>query len=175
MLVWAYAAFSCATRRFSAMGALWETQEPTVEATPLAAMRQGGGFQFGSLLELARFGKLTLGEGAWHLATVLASSELIRDHYPELCRGPSGDGILSVLSSIGDASYFLAALGGRDGTEMPNYWKERQVSLDLALLMERDRRLQMQLIGLFDPEPGTEEEIAAQILKWRRLNPEGPG
>jgi hypothetical protein len=173
MLVWAYGALAVSIREFSAVKALWETQEPAYEAEPLAAMLQGGGAQFRAWMEITR-SKQMPGDGAWYLAFALAGSDFVAEHYPELIRGPDGDNVLGVLSSIGDLAYFLAALGGRGGIQTPNYWRMPQVTPHLALIMERDQRLQTQLIDLFDPEPGTEDEIVSQIQGWRKRNPEAP-
>jgi hypothetical protein len=160
--------FRLCIARFSPLRVLWEAQEPTVEATPLAAMQQGGGREFGGWLEFARHGKQMAGDGIWYLAFLLATSEMVSGHYPELLRG---DSVQGALDSFGDASYFFAALGGRDEVPMPEYWREQGIDLHLALLMERDRRLQVQLVDAFEPEPGTEGEIAEQIIRWRKENP----
>jgi NAD-dependent SIR2 family protein deacetylase len=175
MLLWAYGAFACARRRFGAIRTMWEIQEPTVEATPIAALRQLGGHTFGTWLEFARYGKQMSLEGLWHIAFILAGSDLVRDHYPELLRDETGDNALGILGSLGDYSYFLAALAGRDSVEVPHYWAVGgQLHLSLALLMERDRRLQGQLMDLFEPEPGEEDQIAKHILAWRRMAPGAP-
>ena len=114
-------------------------------------------------------------DGLWHIAFILAGSDLIRDHYPELLRDETGDNALGVLGYLGDYSYFLAALAGRDGVEVPHYWAAGgQLHLGLVLLIERDRRLQGQLMDLFEPELGEEDQIAEHILAWRRMAPGAP-
>lgn len=80
MLLWAYGAFACARRRFGAIRTMWEIQEPTVEATPIAALRQLGGHTFGTWLEFARYGKQMSLDGLWQIAFILAGSDLVRDH-----------------------------------------------------------------------------------------------
>jgi SIR2-like domain len=174
MLIWAYGAFACARRRFSAIRLMWDAQEPRVEATPLAAMRQLGGHYFGTWLELARFGRQMSLDGLWHLAFMLAGSELVSAHYPELMRDQTGDRPLGVLGALGDYSYLLAVLGGRDRVEVAHYWNGPQVNLRTALLIERDRRLQQQLMNLFEVEPGEEEKLAEQIIAWRMAAPGAP-
>jgi NAD-dependent SIR2 family protein deacetylase len=175
MLLWAYGAFACARRRFGAVRTLWEIQEPTVEATPIASLRQLGGYTFGTWLELARFGRNMSFDGLWHLAFILSGSDLVRDHYPELLRDETGDNALGVLGSLGDYSYLLTALAGRDGVKVPHYWAAGgQMHLSLALLLERDRRLQAQLLDLFESEPGEEDQIAERILSWRQTAPGAP-
>lgn len=174
-LVWAYAGFACAARRFSALNALWEAQQPTVEAQPLAALDQAGGREFGVWLEFARNQKRMGADGLWYLAYRLSGSEMVRSHYPELFRSlKSHDGVLSVLSHFGDAAYFLAALGGRDQIPVTEYWKASQIGLNLALRMSVDRRLQTELAWLFDADADLKERIAEQIVEWMGKNPGSP-
>jgi len=174
-LVWVYAAYACAARRFSALSALWEAQQPTAEADPLAALDQGGGREFGVWLEFARNQKRMGADGLWYLAFMLSKSEMVKSHYPELFRSLGNhDIVLSVLSHFGDAGYFLAALGGRDQVPVTEYWKVDQFGLNLALRMSGDKRLQTELASLFDADADLEERIAKQIVEWMEENPGGP-
>jgi hypothetical protein len=174
-LVWVYAGFACAARRFSALKALWQAQQPTTEADPVAALAQAGGREFGVWLEFARNQKRMGADGLWYLAFLLSGSEMVRSHYPELFRSlGSHDRVLSLLSHFGDAAYFLAALGGRDQVPVTEYWKASQIGLNLALRISVDKRLQTELTWLFDGDADLEERIAEQIVGWMGKNPEGP-
>lgn len=174
-LVWVYAGFACAARRVSALKALWEAQQPTVEADPVAALEQAGGRAFGVWLEFARSQNQMGADGLWYLAFRLSGSELVRGHYPEFLRSLGNhDAVLSTLSHFGDAAYFLAAFGGRDQVPVTEYWKAGQVGLNLGLRMSVDKRLQTELVGLFDVDAGVEERIAEQVLEWIHDNPGGP-
>jgi hypothetical protein len=174
-LVWVYAGFACAARRFSALKVLWEAQQPTAEADPVAALDQAGGREFGAWLEIARNQKWMGADGLWYLAFLLSGSEMIRNSYPELVRSlGSHDGVLSVLSHFGDAAYFLAALGGRDQVPVTEYWEAGQVGLNLVLRMSMDKRLRAELSWLFDADADLEERVVEQIVEWKNKNPGGP-
>lgn len=171
MLMHAVGVVAVVYRRFAVLNTLWKTQVIYYEPESLGAMRLAGAAQLGSALELGRFGQSLRLVGHRHLAAILSSSELVRTHYPEVLRGEHSDSLLGALGHLGDLSYLLAALGGRDGVEVLKLWQGDQVSAQLPYKLDHDRHLQERLAEDLLGVPADEVVVDVRNLVSRAQGP----
>lgn len=165
-LAWAIGVLACARRRFEVVRLLWSVRTSNGKPEPLPAIRLLAATNFARALERARFGKeLALGP-FWHLAAILAKSDLCATHYPEL-----GEVLERSLHQLANFSWLVTALAGRDEVQVIKWWAgvtdfaRDEAGASMAAEMDADPELLGNVAESVFHLPRAEESLV-QIGRW---------
>jgi hypothetical protein len=165
MLVHLVGAYAVADDRFAAVRALWQTH--TSDGRPLGIVSQRPAERLS--IELARARPHThISSRAvplWHLAFSVASSDFLVERYNELVSSPGiDDPVGSLLSRVGDFSWLMTALAGKDGLELEQWWRAGQVHPTLPDRLTTDWKLREALAGVVFGQDSW--GLSADVSEW---------
>lgn len=164
LLVWAVIALAVSRRDFALIRRAWRVTITDERRTPIPAIRLWDTEHFAAMVELARFGKKLSLTPAFHLAFVLADSDLVRRSYSELLRGPTGDAALSALSRIGDASVVVGLVADGSSHDVERWFAGAQVEAPLLDALNGDAALRQHVSEMLGIDENRLGEIVSSWL-----------